>query len=158
MKKFLASAIVAVSVLSAGTSAFAAGPSNEGATYEAPNYFAGIYDFYDGVIDNEETGELAFDQDYFQWTNNTGAYKDFFVNLDTYQNRSLDYKFAYVQTSGVGSSAQQYFYDTGRLSWRILLAPGGTLKVAVRSSNLVAFDKFVKYRISLHDYPINYFN
>ncbi|RJL07620.1 hypothetical protein DM460_20005 [Brevibacillus laterosporus] len=40
------------------------------------------------------------DFDYFKWTNYTGEGKSFYVNFDTYQNRSLDYFISELDIAG----------------------------------------------------------
>lgn len=154
MKKFLASAIVAVSVLSAGTSAFAAGDAYETDSFASPNIFQHSGDSFEGTITNNDSDDApAFDYDYYKWTNDTGATKLFYVNLKTYQNMSLDYRIRSLATSGAGSYSNLYSETTGLKVYQVILPPGGTVAISVQSANLYQFDPNVKYIISLSNVP-----
>lgn len=154
MKKLLASAIVAVSVLSAGTSAFAYGNAHEPDSPSSPNIFQSSVDDFDGTINNNVDAEVdPFDLDYYQWTNDTGNFKSFFVNFDTYQNRDLDYRIRSIGVTGVGSSMSRVSYSTGKETWHVYLAPWEKVTIQVGSSSLYKFDPNVKYVISLGERP-----
>lgn len=154
MKKLLASALVAVSVFTAGSSVFAYGTAREPDSFYSPNIFLDTVDWFEGTIVNDVDAGV-FDLDYYQWTNDTGSYQSFYVNFDTFENRNLDYMINSIGTSGVGSQAKRLSYSTGKSTWHVFLAPGGRLDVQVGSSTMRKFDPNVKYVISLGQYPWN---
>jgi hypothetical protein len=150
LKPILLSLTVAASVLISSTSAFAYGNAIETDSASAPNVFSGYSDDFEGTINNNVSDEnSSYDFDYFKWTNDTGSSKTFFVNFDTYQNRSLDYRIHSIGTTGSGSGHYRVSYGTGKETWQVLLAPGETLTVKVGSASLYKFDPNVKYIISL---------
>ncbi|SCW58442.1 hypothetical protein SAMN04487970_101776 [Paenibacillus tianmuensis] len=148
LKSILLSATVAVSLLSASSSAFALGDAKEPDSFNDPNVFSGISDAFEGTIVLDP--DKGMDFDYYKWTNDTGQDKSFFVNFDTYQNRSLDYM---IREIDVGGSSNRISSETGREVWQIYLRAGETLRIKVGARNALQIDPNVKYVISLGNNP-----
>ncbi|MZQ82744.1 hypothetical protein GQF01_11590 [Paenibacillus sp. 5J-6] len=152
MKKFKTLALtftVATSVLLSGTSAFALGTANNNDSSASPNVFSGSSDSFDGTIDNS----VDKDFDYYKWVNDTGSAKSFYVNFDTYENRSLDYRINSIGVSGIGAAATRVSVATGREAWLVYLPAGERLTVQVTSATFSNYDPTKKYVISLGSSP-----
>ncbi|NQF15747.1 hypothetical protein HPY31_17710 [Brevibacillus sp. HB1.3] len=107
------------------------GDDREPDSQDTPNYFQGIVDSFEGTIAKQKYG---MDQDYFRWTNNTGQGRSFYINFDTYQNRSLDYQIFEVDHNG---QVYQVFKDTGRETWFVYLPANGDLRIKVRAQDAI---------------------
>ncbi|WP_221834189.1 hypothetical protein, partial [Priestia aryabhattai] len=80
----------------------------------------------------------------------TGQGKSFYINFDTYQNRSLDYQIFEIDHNG---QAYQVFKDTGRETWFVYLPANGDLRIKVGAQDAIRVDPNVKYIISLSERP-----
>ncbi|MBW5467396.1 hypothetical protein GPJ61_05860 [Brevibacillus formosus] len=154
LKKLISTIGLTTCLLSMSSSAFALGTAIEPDSIDSPNYFQGIYDDFEGTLYKAYPEfEKPMDRDWFQWTNDTGQGKAFYINFDTYQNRSLDYQ---IQSLYVGGQSQQVLKDTGRESWYVYLPAGEKIKIHVSSQDAMRVDPNVKYRISLSTHPLAY--
>ncbi|TQK73522.1 hypothetical protein FB479_102151 [Brevibacillus sp. AG162] len=147
LKKLISTIGLTTCLLSMSSSAFAMGDAREPDSRDSPNYFQGIIDSFEGTIAKQEYG---MDQDFFRWTNNTGQGKTFYINFDTYQNRSLDYQIFEIDHNG---QAYQVFKDTGRETWFVYLPANGDIRIKVGAQDAIRVDPNVKYIISLSERP-----
>ncbi|MBH0332044.1 hypothetical protein ABH14_20190 [Brevibacillus brevis] len=151
LKKLISTLGLTTCLLSMSSSAFAMGDAREPDSFDSPNYFQGIGDSFEGTFyKSYPDPNIPMDHDYFQWTNNTGEGKAFYLHFDTYQNRSLDYQIRDMSFSGSGN---RVFKDTGREAWYIYLPAGGTLRIHVSSQDAIRVDPNVKYIIALSERP-----
>jgi len=151
LKKLISTLGLTTCLLSMSSSAFAMGDAREPDSFNSSNYFQGIGDSFEGTFyKSYPDPNIPMDHDYFQWTNDTGQGKAFYVNFDTYQNRSLDYM---IRDMSVGGPTHQVFKDTGRESWYVYLPAGEKIKIHVSSQDAIRVDPNVKYIISLSERP-----
>ncbi|MCM3141626.1 hypothetical protein [Brevibacillus sp. MER 51] len=147
LKKLISTLALTTCLLSMSSSAFAMGDAREPDSFDSPNHFQGIMDSFEGTLSKPEYG---MDHDYFQWTNDTGQGKAFYINFDTYQNRSLDYM---IRDMSVGGTANRVFKDTGRETWYVYLHAGEKIKIHVAAQDAIRVDPNVKYIIALSERP-----
>ncbi|MFA4135198.1 MULTISPECIES: hypothetical protein [unclassified Brevibacillus] len=151
LKKLISTLGLTTCLLSMSSSAFAMGDAREPDSFDSPNYFQGIGDSFEGTFYKSYPDfERPMDHDYFQWTNDTGQAKAFYINFDTYQNRSLDYQ---IRDMSVGGPVHQVFKDTGRETWYVYLPAGEKIRIHVSSQDAIRVDPNVKYIIALSERP-----
>ncbi|MBH0332036.1 hypothetical protein ABH14_20145 [Brevibacillus brevis] len=151
LKKLISTLGLTTCLLSMSSSAFAMGDAREPDSFDSPNYFQGIMDSFEGTLYKSYPDfEKPMDHDYFQWTNDTGQGKAFYINFDTYQNRSLDYM---IRDMSLNGTANRVFKDTGRETWYVYLPAGEKIKIHVSSQDAIRVDPNVKYIIALSERP-----
>ncbi|UHA73141.1 hypothetical protein [Paenibacillus sp. 481] len=149
IKFFTVSTTVVVSLLGQPVSAFVGGNLMKPDT-EQSHTFRCIPDSFHGKITNcEKDGDI----NYFKWTNSTQNGQFFYVNFDTYENRSLNYQIHSIGIGGLSSSVHRITKNIGQEVWAVYLPAGETLSVKIGPENASKYDPNVKYIVNLSKAP-----